>query len=124
MNDKEYNKIKSRIGKYMTKWQGPMGMRWYKINVVWDRSYDRDGASARTDMSRWQYHECDITFFLPTLADRSDEEIESVVVHELTHCLLAAISCNMKGVDENDDYRRQIMEQNTTMVANALEWVY
>jgi hypothetical protein len=124
MNDAVYKTQKKRVGDFLTKWQGPMGLRMVKVNVTWDRSYDGDGAAARTTMNRWQYKEFDITFYLPRFIDLSDDEAESVVVHELSHCLMAPISMNMTGVDDDNDYRRQLMELNTSQVSDALEWVY
>lgn len=123
MIDAEYRKQKKRVGDFLTKWQGPMGLRQVKIEVIWDRSYNSDSMVAETNMGRWEYREYDITFYLPSCAEQSDEDLERVVVHELAHCLLAPISMSMLGTDENDKYRRKIMEFNTELVTSALFWV-
>jgi hypothetical protein len=99
-----------------------MGLRWFNIAVTFDRSYAQDNSAAVTNMARWRYRESEITFYLPELMDKTDEEVERVVVHELAHCLLAPISCNMRDMDENSEYRRDIMEFNTELVVAALMW--
>ena len=123
MNDKAYNEHKARIQKLLTRWVTPMGLNWFKVDVTWDRSYAKDGSAAITDMSNWKYRDFGITFYMPTCADMNDEELEKLVVHELCHVLLAPISCNMEGTDDNDHYRRDIMELNTEIVASAFLWV-
>jgi hypothetical protein len=122
LDDARFKKEKLRIGKFLTKWQGPMGLRAYKIQIIWDRSYSKGGEAAFCDMSRWQYHEFDITFFIPSLMDEPDEVVERTVVHELSHCLLAPISVNMRETDINSDYRREIMEFATEATTKALLW--
>lgn len=122
LDDARFKKEKARIGKFLTKWQGPMGLRAYKIQVIWDRSYSRGGEAAFCDMSRWHYHEFEITFFIPSLMDENDETVERTVVHELVHCLLAPISVNMRETDKNSEYRREIMEFSTEAVTKALQW--
>lgn len=122
LDDAEFKKQKARIGKFLTKWQGPMGLRWFNIEVIFDRSYAQDNSAAVTSMARWRYREFDITFYIPALMDKTDAEVEKTVVHELSHCLLAPISCNMRDVDENSEYRRDLMEFNTELVTAALMW--
>lgn len=122
MTDKEYRIQKKRVGGYLTKWQGPMGLRWWKIDVIWDRSYcENPGIAASTDMTRWRYREADITFYLPKIADEKDEVVEKTVIHELCHVLLSPISTNME--DLNSDYQKQINEFTTELVASAMWWV-
>lgn len=124
IDDARYKKEKARIGKYMTKWQGPLGLRWFKIEVAFDRSYSPDNThtAAVTHMGAWQYHQFTITYYIPEMMDMPDDEIETTVLHELSHVLLASISCNMDGTDSDDKYRRQLMEFNTELVAKALLW--
>lgn len=123
MTDKEYNHQKKRVGKFLTKWQAPMGLRWWDIQVVCDRRYcSKPSVAAETDMNLWKYRTATITFYLPKIAESSDTEVENVVVHELCHVLLSPISVNM--VDLNEDYQQQVMEFNTELVAQAFGWVY
>jgi hypothetical protein len=122
LDDARFKKEKARIGKFLTKWQGPMGLRAYKIQVYWDRSYSAKGCAAETDMSRWHYHDFEIRFYIPELMDEPDEVVERTVVHELVHCLLAPISVNLRETDKNSEYRRQIMEFATEATTKALLW--
>lgn len=125
MDDKKYEATKKRIRKFVDKWSKPMGLGWFKIDVTYDRNCSRDGShtQAETDMSAWRYHEFTITFYITDVMELSDEELENTVVHELVHCLLAPISCNMRETDTNSDYRRDIMEFNTQLVVKAFDWV-
>lgn len=124
MTDLEYAKQKKRVGKYLTKWQDCMGLKWWNIQIVWDRSYsssENPGAAAETNMNGWKYRQAGITFYLPKIAEEPDaDEIEKLVVHELCHVLLGPISTNME--DLNGSYQRQLMEFNTDLVADALLW--
>lgn len=102
-----------------------MGLKWFKIQVTWDRSYCEVPATAAiTGMERWKYREYDITYFLPKLSEMTDEEVEGIVVHELCHCLLAPMTCNMEGTNEDNSYRRDLVEFNTELVASAMGWVW
>lgn len=124
MNDKESAKQKARIKKYMDKWHETLGLKWFEVNITYERSYSTDESAAITIMDRWQYRSFDITYYLPNLADLDDEHLEGVIVHELVHCLTAPFAMNMKGTEDNDGYRRDLIEQTTTIVANAIEWAY
>jgi hypothetical protein len=123
MTDKDYQKAKKRVEKYIEKWRSPMGLDWWKIYFDWHRVYHEDSQliGAQTNMNRWQYREADIDFYLPHVVDIKDEEVEHLVVHELTHVLLSAISVNMR--DLNDDYQHDLMELNTELVASAFLWI-
>lgn len=124
MDDKEYRKQKARIKKYMDKWHSTLGLRWFDVDIIYDRSISNDGSAAITDMGRWSYRSFDITFYMPIMAELNDERFEEVVVHELVHCLTAPFAMNMQGSEENSNYRRDIMEQTTTIITNAIEWSY
>lgn len=124
MTDAEYRKEKARVKGYVDKWRTTLGLGWFRLNFDWERSYSPKGHAALTTMDRWQYREFDVLFFLPNMAELTDERCEEVVIHELAHCLTAPFAMNMNGADTNDDYRRDIMEQTTTIVANAIEWAY
>lgn len=123
MKDAEYERLKRRIDKYMTKWQGPMGLRWFKITTFYERAerQKHPTTGATTTMDRWQYHDFDIVWYLPQLTDLSDENLEEIVVHELCHVLLAPISFVAEG--EHSDDAANIMEMVTTMTQKALMWV-
>lgn len=124
MNDKEFNKQKARIKKYMDKWHATLGLRWFDVDITYERSYSTDGRAASTVMDRWQYRAFDITYYLPNMADLDDEHFEEIIVHELTHCLTAPFAMNMIGTDDDNEYRRNLIEQTVTIVANAIEWSY
>jgi hypothetical protein len=124
VTDKEYRELKKRVGKHLTKWQAPMGLRWWDIQIVWDRSYASNQAlAAETDMNLWKYRTATITFYLPKIAElKEDVDVEKVVVHELCHVLLSPISVSMEKL--NEPYQVDIMEFNTELVAQALGWTY
>lgn len=125
LDDARFKKEKERVRKLITKWQGPMGLRWFKVDLEFTRDPAPDGThtQAMTNMASWRYHEFTITFYIPDTMHLSDEDLENTIIHELTHCLLAPISCNLRGVENDDPYRRDLMEFNTQMVTNAMRWV-
>lgn len=120
MTDEDYNKQKERIMPLIDKWKNMMRLNQLQINIVWDRSYSSEppNQAASTMMDKWKYLEFDITFYLPACAEENDKAIESLVVHELVHCLLAPISTNMRPC--SDDYQADLMELNTSQVQSAL----
>lgn len=120
MKGAEFEKHRERIKQLVYHWRKMLGLDRHTLNLTYDRSYSTHppGVAAVTHMSRWKYLEFDITFYMPNVADCSDDQLENLVVHELVHCLLAPISHNMRG--SNDEYQADLMELNTSQVAAAI----
>jgi Zn-dependent peptidase ImmA (M78 family) len=114
MNDKAAEAQKKRVDKYLKKWR-EAGFGWWKIDVTWSRGDHEDEAPA-TCYCQWEYRQAEITFYLPAIAKLTDEEVEGVVVHELSHLLVASVE------NYDDDNTRQKTEYAVSCVATALLW--
>lgn len=119
MTDKEYEKQKKRVQRYINKWFDAMGLGWFRVEMVWsrERAEDAPTTDART-YTHWQYRDSSITWFLPAIADCDNEYLEGIVVHEFSHILLAPLL----SVDEEKDLPLQ-HEYATECVARALQRV-
>lgn len=118
MNDADAEKQIARIKRYIDKWM-PAGFGWWKIDIQYDRSageqsHEDQRSSAGQCSERWEYRMAQITFFLKTVETMDDEELEEVVVHELSHLLLGPVR------DYSTEANRQMTEFAVTSVARAL----
>jgi hypothetical protein len=121
MTDKEYRLQKKRVQKYIDKWFKTLGLGWFTVDFEWCRERDNEVPSlAGMTHSSWQYKSATIIWFVPVLAEHSDETVENVVIHEFTHVLLSGLAQNQ--IDGNDKYAKQINEYTTEVVANAFGW--
>lgn len=116
MTDEQYNKIKASVQKYLDKWLEPCGFTWWRITIEWVREYkDQESLSAAADTSvQWEYRQARVKFYMPMLEEMSEDRLEHLVVHELSHVLVASIH------DFSDDNTRQMTEYATECVARAL----
>lgn len=119
MTDKEYEKQKARVKKYIDKWFDSMGLNWYKVEMVWNRARNEDLATtaART-ITTWQYRTAEIEWFLPGIADCDNDFLEGIVIHEFVHILVAP----MMLADSEDGLKLQ-HEYATECIARAMQWV-
>lgn len=126
MTDKEAKAERTRLEHFVLKWSKLLGLHHgHTLHVFYSRTHSetRPGTAAEVeDMTQWKYKSFTIRFYMPITTEENDFAAESIVVHELTHCLLAPISCNMQG-DPDDTYRADIMEFNTEAVTQAFGWV-
>jgi predicted SprT family Zn-dependent metalloprotease len=118
MTDKEFDKQKARVQKYIDKWFTTLGMGWFTIDFEWTR--ETDGGTAGRTTSQWQYRSATITFFLSILAEHDDDTVERTVVHEMAHVLLSGIAQNM--IHDDETLSNQVNEYTTETVTAALMW--
>lgn len=124
MDDKEYQLQKSRCKKFFNTWFKRTGLSWWNVDLVFDRCYstEKPSLAGETNMNLWRYHSGSIHLYLPVIKELDDDGLEEVIVHELSHLLVAPMAVNMD--DLNSNYQLDIMEFCTTMVARALLWTY
>ena len=94
MPQKPTDRVSAFISKKAPLWQRRMGLdHWDIEHVFLDSFYGDDGeedfkVTAITE-SRWQYMQARIKWYLPSAVRHGDAELEKVLVHELSHVLLA-----------------------------------
>lgn len=121
MNDKKYEQIKKKLKRLVSKWRHVMVLNSYRLDFVWDRSYCRQAGVAAEVKCSWTYKTILITFYLPEIEQLTDDEIEGVVVHELSHVLLHPVAGDPN--DDQPDFNQKV-EYATTCVAQAVQWAY
>lgn len=122
MNDAEYAATKERVMEVFERWRYPLGLNMWRLHMRWNR-LDKpagDGILARVAGEAtpdWRYLEATVEWYLPVLEDMDDEELEYVVLHELTHVVLNEMreSAGEGGIDHE--------ERVVTQVAKVLQWV-
>lgn len=117
MTDKDYKQTKKRIDTLITKWYKPGGWGWWRTDFCFsdERQPKNDDTCAETHAD-FKYSHATITFYVPTLVDKDDEELESILVHELCH-LTASTFPNFEDNDDAvarfertvDDFSRHII---------------
>jgi predicted SprT family Zn-dependent metalloprotease len=88
---------KKVIAQSLNKWIYRLGLRWWTVNVYWYKKPKQvkrffgkrkdETVLART-FSDWRYGTAEIHFNLPAFECMTDDEIESVIIHELCHVLV------------------------------------
>lgn len=118
MTDKEFEKQKRRLKRYIDKWFKVMGLGWFKVDMDFVRARDETspGTAAKTT-THWQYRQAWIEWFIPSIADNDDDFLEGIVVHEFTHILIAPLVL----VDKETDLPIQ-HEYATESLARAIVW--
>lgn len=117
MKYKAFKYHRRRTRKLFNEWVYKLGLEWYEIDVVYHRSkkdFRRTwGVGRYTDMAvrtDWRYMHATVGVCVPLIASLSDEKLEKVVVHELTHILLN--EAREKGLDHE--------ERATTFITKAI----
>lgn len=92
------------IKKYIKKWEYMVTHWGWKFNVNYCECYDDmpTEASEHTDAITfmiWNYLEGSIFFNLKRMARHDEEDIESVVIHELSHFLLAPVQTDADNLE-------------------------
>lgn len=119
MNDKEYAAEKKRVKKIVDKWKITLGLGAHKLDIVWDRSTREDDANVAIHCNNsWQYRLIHWNVYTPVTSENSDEELEHIIIHELSHSLLAPIAQAAPDGAENEH------EFSTECVAQAILWAY
>lgn len=118
MTDSEYKAEKKRVMKSITKWKHILGLGAHKINIEWDRHTKESNPDVAIDCNNsWQYRLICLNVYTPVTVENSDDELEHIVIHELSHTLLAPLA---QSVDDEEN----VHEFATTCVAQAIQWAY
>lgn len=91
----QYQRVEALINRRGPIWQDRMGLGHFEIGNVFLDSFDGEAGDG-TDFAvtavcevRWNYQQAKVKWYLPSAVRHSDEELESTLVHEYSHVLLA-----------------------------------
>jgi len=90
MTDKEFNVLKGKIDRIVKWWIKQSGLGWWRVAVEYereDKELDATGkyALAAETTAKWQYLDATIIFNMRALTERSLDDLEGTIVHELMH---------------------------------------
>ena len=93
MNDAEFEVQKERFRSLVETWKSRLGLHVWDFEMDWQRGpFEVNGEMtagiAGAAIVRWEYVDATLKFNLESCATLSDEEAESLVVHELMHVFL------------------------------------
>lgn len=130
MTDAEYAAQKKRIKALESKWDGPLGMRWWEVTDEYCREglAESDPEKAAQNWKaiarcriQWPYRKLHVSWDMPMVADLSDDALEEAFVHERVHALV-------NEMREWSDHPAEIAidheERVVCMVTSALRWVH
>lgn len=131
MNDKEFKEQKRRLLKLVDRWITPLGLRWWKVDIVYSREslsterHKEDGHICQaTTQVDWEYINATITFDIQAISLLKDEELESIFVHECCHILVhemrmwALPEMSQGKLDEAMKHEERVV----TQLAKAFLW--
>jgi hypothetical protein len=104
---------KKTISRYITKWVFRLGLRAWdvrthmcyenkhnrKVFITKDKNHERSVTSVRI-ASDWRYMEINLYIYWPAFKNKSNEDIESTVLHELCHSLVNEMRTT--GIDHEE----------------------
>jgi len=129
MTDKEFAFEKARIRKLVDRWVRPLGLNWFKLDIDYERVPLEPPQSAtghnktyqwRTQANTavvWEYRKASMAFDMNAIHGSSDDELESLFVHELCHILV-----NEMREWSDDDKGRKHEESVVEGLARAFVW--
>lgn len=125
MRKRERKRQEKRVRKLVRRWTEPMGLLWWKLDVIYYAGYDeckqlfgKPDVTVETVMrtyASWQYLEATLEVNLQRVATMGDVELEYTVVHELAHVLLVEMR-------EAKDPGGRHEDRVATTLAKALRW--
>ena len=127
MTDKEYRTTRRRIIYFWEKWLLTLGFRHWSITADFlrDKDVSAEGWECLGKCSvGWEYMQAIVTFYVPGLLDKSDKDLEEIVVHEMVHILVnemrqfAPETLSKEKMDEAMKHEERVV----VMITNALLW--
>lgn len=118
MTNKEFERAKKRIRKYVDKWRNLLGLWNWSGLLHWSNKRktieDHDLEALADVHSNWEYLNYDITFYLPCFIKTTERDIERCVMHEMMHIVVH----EMRGRGIKHE------ERVVSHLTNALERVF
>ena len=124
MNDAEYEAAKARVLALYDRWRTRLSLERIYMDHEWERGEMAPIGSAKHvaafTEAEWQYQQAKFTWCLPRVAAINDVTLETLVVHEMVHVLLAPFNSLM---DMNNSLAIDLMEHTTETVTRAFIWM-
>ena len=128
MDDAAFGKQKRRLLKLANRWIGPLGLKWWKLDLVYSRTpldSSKPGfyCQAKTSVA-WEYLDATITWNMEAIEGLSDEELEKIFVHECCHILVNEMRMwGPSKLDEEKLHEAMLHEERVvTQLALAFLW--
>lgn len=95
-----HDQIWDRCCLIFEEWTELLEMNWWHLSLTrCDAANDEDPGTAADTDAKWEYRQARIRVYLPAIANHSDDDIESIIVHELVHVLVSPMESLMKEKD-------------------------
>lgn len=92
---KAFTHAQRELDSFVKEWLPRMGLETWRGTVDYTGSISSRGEDILAlVIPQWEYQQYHMTFFLPKWVDKTPEEMEFGVVHELSHCLMNSLSRN------------------------------
>lgn len=105
MDDKDFEATKEEIRRLVDKWRPLLCLDDYTVTLTYSRERcSEDPFRGAYTSTFWVYRDAEITFYVPQLKN-SYKTLESLVLHELVHIVLAPISSNLEpGCEQQNEF--------------------
>ncbi len=92
------------------KWRECLGLNTWRFEINYFRTGDYmpgegDTVTFANITPQWKYLEAQLSFNMPQLAEMDDVQLEEIVVHELSHCLVD----EMRAVEKDPDHEERVV---------------
>ena len=114
LSDEQFETQKSRIKAFIEKWITPLGLKWWReisfeyVNLC-HKDDDEEFGRPFTCTVFWPNLIATIYCYMPMIAQRSDDDLEGDLVHELCHILVAEIA-DYNGKDHHFHVERIVTQ--------------
>lgn len=127
MTDAEFAALKARVRALADKWIGPLGLKWWRVELDFDRAGFERSEEMRAGNQfclmrcyvMWQYLTATIEVNAPECAELTDERLEETFVHELAHIFLH----EMRAIGERREGWLDHEERVATQLGRAFIWL-
>lgn len=117
MTDEQFETQKARVLACWEKWRFITGVNTHWVHLNWERNKDDDNRhTLGSTQADWQYRQVYVFFYLPKIVDLPDDELDNLVLHEMSHVLI-------RSAYTTEEYSDKV-EFATENVARAIEDAY
>lgn len=100
---------RKRIKGLVSKWHELLGLDVLGISVEHTFLDNENGDTIADTTAQWEYRKAHIRWYLPCAISLDDAELETTVVHELVHVLLAPMEHNEDNEEKLNEFAVETM---------------